>query len=67
MKLREAPQKKVLEEVKAEKKLKHVDDKDRHDASEPIIDPNAKVGEAPQKKVLADIAKGEAHLKHVEQ
>jgi len=74
--LREAPQKKVFEELSKDHQLKHVET--THDASKPHIDPTVKVGEAPMKAMTQELhaavahkavnaAIGQAHeLKHVE-
>jgi len=74
--LREAPQKKVFEEISKEHPLKHVET--THDASKPHIDPTVKVGEAPMKAMSQELLATVAHkavttaiaqpheLKHVE-
>jgi len=78
VKLREAPQVKVFEEIGKEHPLKHVDDKEKHDGSVPKIEPTAHVGENPMKAVLTEVQATVAHkeinkeipqehqLKHVE-
>jgi len=78
LKLREAPQKKVFEELGKDHSLKHVDDKEKHDLSAPKIDSNAHIGENPMKAVLTEVTAaanlkevkkeitGDVTLKHVE-
>jgi len=46
----------VFEELGKDHTLKHVDAKEKHDASAPAVD-GAKLKENPQKKVLEEVAK----------
>jgi len=52
VKIGEAPQKKVFEEILNPPSLKHVETEDK---SAPVIDPETHIGEAPQKKVFEEL------------
>jgi len=59
--VKEAPQKKVFEEIKTEHQLKHVETVDK---STPVIDKDAHIGENPMKAVFAELPAGKAILSH---
>lgn len=65
IKIKEAPQKKVFEELqKAEGQLKHVDSVERKDRSTPVIEKDVKVRENPMKEVLKEVPAGPSLMAH---